>query len=49
MTRRARRSGRILVTLLLAVTVAGDGLKIPNPQYVRNVRALMTECECLSF
>jgi hypothetical protein len=26
-----------------------DGLVIPNPQYVRNVRALMTECECLSF
>ncbi|MBQ1043391.1 MULTISPECIES: lytic transglycosylase domain-containing protein [unclassified Micromonospora] len=24
-------------------------LAIPNPQYVRNVRALMTECECLSF
>jgi len=26
-----------------------DGIVIPNPQYVRNVRALMTECECLSF
>jgi Transglycosylase SLT domain len=26
-----------------------EGLVIPNPQYVRNVRALMTECECLSF
>jgi Transglycosylase SLT domain len=26
-----------------------DGLVIPNPQYVRNVRALMIECECLSF
>lgn len=25
------------------------GLVIPNPQYVRNVRALMTECECLSI
>jgi hypothetical protein len=25
------------------------GLVFPNPQYVRNVRALMTECECLSF
>jgi hypothetical protein len=25
------------------------GIVIPNPQYVRNVRALMTECECLSF
>ncbi|MFD0969916.1 transglycosylase SLT domain-containing protein [Plantactinospora endophytica] len=29
--------------------VTEDGLKIPNPQYVRNVRALMTECECLAF
>jgi soluble lytic murein transglycosylase-like protein len=30
--------------------VATDhGLVIPNPQYVGNVRALMTECECLSF
>ncbi|MFY1686651.1 transglycosylase SLT domain-containing protein [Plantactinospora sp. WMMB782] len=29
--------------------VTDDGLKIPNPQYVRNVRALMTECECLAF
>ncbi|MDG4831888.1 lytic transglycosylase domain-containing protein [Solwaraspora sp. WMMD1047] len=26
-----------------------QGLVIPNPQYVRNVRALMTECVCLSF
>ncbi|WP_089157133.1 lytic transglycosylase domain-containing protein [Micromonospora sp. NBS 11-29] len=26
-----------------------EPLVIPNPQYVRNVRALMTECECLSF
>lgn len=26
-----------------------DGLVIPNPQYVRNVRALMTECVCLDF
>jgi hypothetical protein len=26
-----------------------DGIVIPNPQYVRNVRALMTECTCLSF
>ena len=26
-----------------------DGLVIPNPRYVENVRALMTECECLSF
>jgi hypothetical protein len=25
------------------------GLTIPNPRYVQNVRALMTECECLSF
>ncbi|BCB88917.1 hypothetical protein Psuf_062300 [Phytohabitans suffuscus] len=25
------------------------GLVIPNPRYVMNVRALMTECECLSF
>jgi hypothetical protein len=27
----------------------GDHIEIPNPQYVGNVRALMTECECLSF
>jgi Transglycosylase SLT domain len=26
-----------------------NGLAIPNPQYVRNVRALMAECKCLSF
>jgi hypothetical protein len=32
-----------------AVAVPGKPLAIPNPQYVRNVRALMTECECLSF
>jgi soluble lytic murein transglycosylase-like protein len=25
------------------------GLVIPNKQYVQNVRALMTDCECLSF
>jgi Transglycosylase SLT domain len=25
------------------------GLVIPNPRYVRNVRALMTECACLNF
>jgi soluble lytic murein transglycosylase-like protein len=27
----------------------GDHIEIPNPQYVRNVRALMTGCTCLSF
>ncbi|MFI7605240.1 transglycosylase SLT domain-containing protein [Micromonospora sp. NPDC049366] len=32
-----------------AVAREGEPLTIPNPQYVRNVRALMTECECLSF
>ncbi|MEO3743287.1 transglycosylase SLT domain-containing protein [Plantactinospora sp. B5E13] len=32
-----------------AVAVEGEPLTIPNPQYVRNVRALMTECECLAF
>jgi hypothetical protein len=26
-----------------------NGIVIPNPQYVRNVRALMTECACLAF
>jgi soluble lytic murein transglycosylase-like protein len=26
-----------------------NGLVIPNPRYVQNVRALMTECECLTF
>jgi soluble lytic murein transglycosylase-like protein len=26
-----------------------DGLKIPNPRYVDNVRSLMTNCECLDF
>jgi soluble lytic murein transglycosylase-like protein len=26
-----------------------NGIVIPNPQYVRNVRALMTNCVCLSF
>ncbi|MFC3500324.1 transglycosylase SLT domain-containing protein [Micromonospora krabiensis] len=32
-----------------AVAREGEPLTIPNPQYVRNVRALMTECECLGF
>jgi hypothetical protein len=26
-----------------------EGIVIPNPRYVENVRALMTRCECLSF
>lgn len=26
-----------------------EGIVIPNPRYVENVRALMTGCECLSF
>ncbi|PZV90880.1 Transglycosylase SLT domain-containing protein [Micromonospora phaseoli] len=32
-----------------AVAREGQPLAIPNPSYVRNVRALMTECECLGF
>lgn len=32
-----------------AVAREGEPLAIPNPQYVRNVRALMTECVCLSY
>lgn len=32
-----------------AVAQEGEPLAIPNPQYVRNVRALMTECVCLSY
>ncbi|MFE9869167.1 lytic transglycosylase domain-containing protein [Micromonospora sp. NPDC005686] len=32
-----------------AVAREDQPLAVPNPQYVRNVRALMTECECLSF
>jgi soluble lytic murein transglycosylase-like protein len=32
-----------------AVAVEAKPLVIPNPQYVRNVRALMTECVCLSY
>ncbi|MFE9958636.1 transglycosylase SLT domain-containing protein [Micromonospora sp. NPDC005299] len=32
-----------------AVARAGEPLAIPNPQYVRNVRALMTECVCLEY
>jgi soluble lytic murein transglycosylase-like protein len=27
----------------------GDHIEIPNPPYVGNVRALMTDCPCLSF
>jgi soluble lytic murein transglycosylase-like protein len=27
----------------------GETLSIPNPRYVQNVTALMTECECLSY
>ncbi|MBX7266038.1 transglycosylase SLT domain-containing protein [Micromonospora sp. Llam7] len=32
-----------------AVAREGQPLAIPNPGYVRNVRALITECECLGF
>jgi soluble lytic murein transglycosylase-like protein len=32
-----------------AVAREGEPLAVPNPQYVRNVRALMTECVCLTY
>ncbi|PWR12703.1 lytic transglycosylase [Micromonospora acroterricola] len=32
-----------------AVAQEGEPLRIPNPSYVRNVRALMTECVCLGY
>ncbi|MGC4875274.1 transglycosylase SLT domain-containing protein [Micromonospora sp. DT43] len=32
-----------------AVAREGKPLAIPNPSYVRNVRALMTECVCLGY
>ncbi|TCB98034.1 lytic transglycosylase domain-containing protein [Micromonospora zingiberis] len=32
-----------------AVAREGEPLTIPNPSYVRNVRALMTECVCLGY
>ncbi|GAB3940557.1 hypothetical protein GCM10027614_24430 [Micromonospora vulcania] len=32
-----------------AVAQEGKPLAIPNPSYVRNVRALMTECVCLAY
>lgn len=32
-----------------AVAQEGEPLVIPNPSYVRNVRALMTECVCLGY
>ncbi|MEU8297395.1 transglycosylase SLT domain-containing protein [Micromonospora sp. NPDC048909] len=32
-----------------AVAREGEPLAVPNPQYVRNVRALMTECVCLGY
>ncbi len=32
-----------------AVAREGEPLTIPNPRYVRNVRALMTECVCLGY
>lgn len=32
-----------------AVAVEGRPLAVPNPGYVRNVRALMTECVCLGY
>lgn len=32
-----------------AVAQEGQPLAIPNPQYVYNVRALMTECVCLGY
>ncbi|RKN50682.1 lytic transglycosylase domain-containing protein [Micromonospora endolithica] len=32
-----------------AVAREGRPLTVPNPQYVRNVRALMTECVCLDY
>ncbi|MEW2429497.1 lytic transglycosylase domain-containing protein [Micromonospora sp. NPDC047644] len=32
-----------------AVAQEGEPLTIPNPSYVRNVRALMNECVCLAY
>ncbi|OZV81099.1 lytic transglycosylase [Micromonospora echinospora] len=32
-----------------AVAREGEPLTVPNPRYVRNVRALMTECVCLDY
>ncbi|SCL24018.1 Transglycosylase SLT domain-containing protein [Micromonospora inyonensis] len=32
-----------------AVAREGEPLTVPNPGYVRNVRALMTECVCLDY
>ncbi|MEU4567379.1 transglycosylase SLT domain-containing protein [Micromonospora sp. NPDC023956] len=32
-----------------AVAREGEPLAVPNPGYVRNVRALMTECVCLDY
>ncbi|MEU7801131.1 transglycosylase SLT domain-containing protein [Micromonospora arborensis] len=32
-----------------AVAQEGEPLTIPNPSYVRNVRALMSECVCLEY
>ncbi|MEO3777919.1 transglycosylase SLT domain-containing protein [Micromonospora sp. B11E3] len=32
-----------------AVAREGEPLTVPNPRYVGNVRALMTECECLAY
>ncbi|KAB1910702.1 lytic transglycosylase domain-containing protein, partial [Micromonospora noduli] len=32
-----------------AVAQEGKPLAIPNPSYVRNVRALMSECVCLAY
>ncbi|PYC70362.1 lytic transglycosylase [Micromonospora arborensis] len=32
-----------------AVAQEGEPLAIPNPSYVRNVRALMSECVCLEY
>jgi hypothetical protein len=50
------RSSLCLLNLVIASYNFGfgamettEGLVIPNPDYVENVRALMTECECLAF
>ena len=32
-----------------AAVATDNGLKIPNPRYVNNVRALMNECVCLGY
>jgi hypothetical protein len=47
MVRRMRHGGPVSTPRARAGVLMGT--LVANPQYVRNVRALMTECVCLGY